>query len=41
MACTIAATTKAKVQALIEDAHKICPYSRATLGNVPLTLTVA
>ena len=30
----------AKVQALIEDAHKICPYSRATRGNVPVTLTV-
>jgi Ohr subfamily peroxiredoxin len=31
---------KAKLQALIEDAHKICPYSRATRGNVPVTLTV-
>jgi osmotically inducible protein OsmC len=29
-----------KVQALVEDAHKICPYSRATRGNVPVTLTV-
>jgi Ohr subfamily peroxiredoxin len=29
------------VQALVEDAHKICPYSRATHGNVPVTLTVA
>ena len=27
-------------QALVEDAHKICPYSRATRGNVPVTLTV-
>jgi lipoyl-dependent peroxiredoxin len=32
---------KAKLQALIEDAHKICPYSRATRGNVPVTLTAA
>jgi Ohr subfamily peroxiredoxin len=32
---------KAKLQALIEDAHKICPYSKATRGNVPVTLTVA
>ena len=32
---------KAKLHALIEDAHKICPYSRATRGNVPVTLTVA
>ena len=31
---------KAAVQALLEDAHKICPYSRATRGNMPVTLTV-
>ena len=31
---------KAAVQALLEDAHTICPYSRATHGNVPVTLTV-
>jgi lipoyl-dependent peroxiredoxin len=31
---------KAAVQALLEDAHKICPYSRATRGNIPVTLTV-
>jgi Ohr subfamily peroxiredoxin len=31
---------KAAVQALLEDAHTICPYSRATRGNVPVTLTV-
>ena len=30
----------AKVQALAEDAHTICPYSKATRGNVPVTLTV-
>ena len=30
---------KAKVQALIEDAHTICPYSKATRGNIPVTLT--
>lgn len=32
---------KAKLQALVEDAHTICPYSKATRGNVPVTLTVA
>lgn len=32
---------KTKLQALVEDAHKICPYSKATRGNVPVTLTVA
>src|SRR5213076_1293492 len=36
---TIPGADKAKVQALVEDAHKICPYSRATRGNVPVTLT--
>jgi Ohr subfamily peroxiredoxin len=30
-----------KVKALVEDAHQICPYSKATRGNVPVTLTVA
>jgi osmotically inducible protein OsmC len=29
-----------KVKALVEDAHTICPYSRATRNNVPVTLTV-
>jgi len=29
---------KAKLQALIEDAHTICPYSKATKGNVPVKL---
>ena len=36
----VAGADKAKVQALLEDAHTICPYSRATRGNVPVTLTV-
>ncbi|MET0867093.1 MAG: organic hydroperoxide resistance protein [Pseudorhodoplanes sp.] len=31
---------KAKLQALIEDAHTICPYSKATRCNVPVKLTV-
>ena len=31
---------KEKVKALLEDAHKICPYSRATRNNVPVTLSV-
>jgi len=38
---SIPGADKDKVQALVEDAHKICPYSRATRGNVPVTLTVA
>jgi len=31
---------RSKVQALVEDAHQICPYSKATRNNVPVTLTV-
>ncbi|MEO6946242.1 MAG: hypothetical protein ABI146_09725 [Nitrobacter sp.] len=27
------------LQALIEDAHTICSYSKATKGNVPVKLT--
>ena len=36
----VPAADKAAVQALLEDAHTICPYSRGTRGNVPVTLTV-
>jgi osmotically inducible protein OsmC len=32
---------KDKVQALLDDAHQMCPYSKATRGNIPVTLTVA
>jgi lipoyl-dependent peroxiredoxin len=38
---SIPGVDKEKVKALVEDAHTICPYSRATRGNVPVTLTVA
>ena len=38
---SIPGADKAKLQALVEDAHRICPYSKATRGNVPVTLTVA
>jgi lipoyl-dependent peroxiredoxin len=26
---------------LLDKAHRLCPYSRATRGNIPVTLTVA
>ena len=29
-----------KVQALVEEAHTVCPYSKATKGNIPVKLTV-
>jgi Ohr subfamily peroxiredoxin len=37
---SIPGVDKAKVEALVEDAHKICPYSRATRGSMPVTLTI-
>jgi lipoyl-dependent peroxiredoxin len=37
---SIPGADKAKVQALVEEAHTICPYSRATKGNIPVKLTV-
>ena len=27
-------------QALVDGAHQVCPYSRATRGNVDLTITL-
>lgn len=32
---------KAAAEKLMQDAHQICPYSRATRGNVPVKLVVA
>jgi Ohr subfamily peroxiredoxin len=32
---------KAKVEALLKEAHEICPYSKATRGNIPVTLSAA
>jgi osmotically inducible protein OsmC len=29
---------KSKVEAVLHDAHEICPYSKATRGNIPVTL---
>jgi len=31
----------AALKALVEEAHQVCPYSKATRGNIPVTLTVA
>jgi Ohr subfamily peroxiredoxin len=38
--CSVPGEDPAKVQALMEDAHQICPYSKATRGNAPVTLQV-
>lgn len=32
---------RADAQALVDAAHKVCPYSNATRGNIDVTLTVA
>lgn len=37
---SIPGADKDKVQALVEEAHTVCPYSKATKGSMPVTLTV-
>ena len=32
---------RAAAEALVAKAHQVCPYSNATRGNIPVTLTVA
>ena len=32
---------RAAAQQLIDTAHQVCPYSNATRGNIPVTLTLA
>ena len=36
---TIPGVDDAKAQQLVEAAHQVCPYSKATRGNVPVTVT--
>jgi osmotically inducible protein OsmC len=38
---TIPGVDRAVAQSLIENAHKVCPYSNATRGNIEVTLTLA
>jgi Ohr subfamily peroxiredoxin len=33
--------TRAEAEALVQEAHKVCPYSNATRGNVDVRLSVA
>jgi len=37
---SIPGADKDKVQALVEEAHQVCPYSKATRGSMPVKLTV-
>jgi lipoyl-dependent peroxiredoxin len=38
---TIPGVDRAVAQSLIDNAHKVCPYSNATRGNIEVTLTLA
>jgi lipoyl-dependent peroxiredoxin len=40
MAITVPGFEKAQAEALVAAAHKVCPYSNATRGNIDVTLTV-
>lgn len=37
---TIPGMDHAKAEALVHDAHEVCPYSNATRGNIDVTLKV-
>jgi Ohr subfamily peroxiredoxin len=37
---TLSGLEKPAAQALMEAAHQVCPYSRATRGNIPVKLVV-
>lgn len=40
MAIAIPGMDRDKAEALVYEAHQVCPYSNATRGNVDVTLTV-
>ena len=37
---TIAGVSQAEAEEIVAEAHKICPYSNATRGNIDVTLSV-
>jgi lipoyl-dependent peroxiredoxin len=37
---SIPGVDKATSEKLVEQTHQVCPYSNATRGNIPVTLTV-
>lgn len=41
MTITVPGMERAAAEALVAEAHEVCPYSNATRGNVDVTLTVA
>ena len=40
MRISIPGMDKAAAQSLVDAAHKVCPYSNATRGNIDVSLTV-
>jgi len=40
MAITLPGFERAAAEQLVAAAHKVCPYSNATRGNIDVTLTV-
>ena len=41
LAISVPGLDRATVENLVNQAHVVCPYSHATKGNIPVTLTVA
>ena len=41
MTITIPGMERAQAEKIVEAAHKVCPYSNATRGNIDVTLAVA
>jgi len=37
---TIAGVDQAKAEEIVAEAHKVCPYSNATKGNIDVVLSV-
>ena len=41
MSISLPGMDRAEAQKLVDAAHKVCPYSNATRGNIDVTLTLA
>lgn len=37
---TLPGVDRETAQAIIDGAHQVCPYSKATRGNIPVTITL-
>ena len=40
LAVSLGDMDKADAESMVEKAHKVCPYSNATRGNIEVTLSV-